>query len=430
MTSLAAAIALSMMSGQAKPTQQGPIQHKVYVCWVGSYPWNNGDLNGASYSARLVSQWLPGNKTELREVSLARLRATLKDIQRDSGELDMIWFYFYGHGREDNALITYQGGETWKRKPEALSIRELYKTLRASKAKRFVVILDGCYTGLSPRARSADKPFRFEKYPGMFLMAASGPRETAWQVKVSTPEGKRDVGLFTHSLCQAIRKGHTSFGSLENEVTALVLAGSRRQRALSVSPIGTEQRPVFDFVSSAALSREMALFQSPDNEGPDLPEVDVASPTSLIPAPAKVIVSVVSSKSQHDIELALTLQTKLEERLGNIEGVQILDRPGGVDLFSPNVADILSERCATYLVRAEVSARTEPYRDGIVTPVMVVNWAILCEDGRVYDNPKAAAEFTYRGNPVYKDNENYTKTIDEASQAIADRFQAKIGGLN
>jgi hypothetical protein len=134
------------------------------------------------------------------------VEAELARICRVAGPDDLIWVHIATHGRLVDGkpvLITRETrAPTLKRR--ALRLADVEQQMRASGARRLVLTLDACHTGVEVGRDLADPEFirnAYELAEGFALIAASTAQQVAqeWEAK--------EHGVFTYHLLEGLKGG-------------------------------------------------------------------------------------------------------------------------------------------------------------------------------------------------------------------------------
>jgi hypothetical protein len=172
----------------------------------------------------------------------------LKDVcEAYHGELNVI-LYYSGHGMPNSEgaahLIPIDG--TGKNLRTCFSLKELYETLGALRAKRITLIMDACFSGTQRSGNMIEasrgvaiKVKHSELKGNMIVMSASQGDETAYAYK------QTKHGLFTYYLLRKLQEtnGETSYGELMDYIQDQV--GKK-----SIVVNGKSQSPIVSYSSS------------------------------------------------------------------------------------------------------------------------------------------------------------------------------------
>jgi uncharacterized caspase-like protein len=118
---------------------------------------------------------------EDRQPTRDNVEAELVRLCRTAGPDDLLWVHFACHGRLVHGkpvLITREIREPTLAE-KALPLAEVERRMRESKARRLVLTLDACHTGLQIGRDLPDPEFlrnAYELAEGFALLAASTPR--------------------------------------------------------------------------------------------------------------------------------------------------------------------------------------------------------------------------------------------------------------
>jgi len=158
------------------------------------------------------------------------VEAELARICKAAGQDDLVWVHFSCHGKLVEGrpvLITREMREpTLARK--ALPLAEVERELRSSPARRRILTLDACHTGVEIGRDLADPEFirnAYELAEGFALLAASTSQQVAqeWAAK--------EHGVFTYFLLEGLsgKADRADKGFITvNDLTTHTLAGLRR----------------------------------------------------------------------------------------------------------------------------------------------------------------------------------------------------------
>lgn len=208
---------------------------------------NIPDLTGARRDATalwaLFSDTLPDIAARLvvdADASVAGVREALDQTLGAAAPGDTVIVSFSGHGTHDHRLVTYDT-RTDDLAATTLSMSELVKRLKESRADAVVCVLDCCFSGGaparvledSPIPRGVINPFAEVAGKGLLLIAASNINEQAFELPGS------GHGLLTRALISALQTEESpiSLPTMLDRVTEEVRAEASR--------IGVRQTPVF-----------------------------------------------------------------------------------------------------------------------------------------------------------------------------------------
>lgn len=158
------------------------------------------------------------------------VEAELARICRSAGPDDLVLAHFACHGRlvdGEPVLITREIREPTLAK-KALPVAEVEKQMRESGARRLVLILDACHTGVEIGRDLADPRFIHNVYElaeGFAMIAASTSQQKAQEW------GEKEHGVFTYYLLEGLGGGadHAGKGFVTVEdLGNYVLDGLRR----------------------------------------------------------------------------------------------------------------------------------------------------------------------------------------------------------
>ncbi|MGO9629906.1 MAG: DEAD/DEAH box helicase [Xanthobacteraceae bacterium] len=207
---------------------------------------NIRELTGARRDATALSALfadsVAGLSAELlvdEEATLERVNAALHRSMDSAGENDVVVLSFSGHGTHDHRLVTYNSVVD-RLADTTLSMDDLARRFRESKAKSIVCVLDCCFSGGAPARvlegsavpRSPTAPFADIAGKGRVLITASGIDEEAYEVPGA------GFGILTKALLDALRDAGGPLGVPEimDEVMERVRAEATR--------LGVIQTPV------------------------------------------------------------------------------------------------------------------------------------------------------------------------------------------
>ncbi len=133
----------------------------------------------------------------------------LADLNRISKELtqeDTLLFYYSGHGKLEGSELCLLSNETVVTSLEATSIRaeDVLRYLRKSYAKRKVLILDCCHSGLVTNFKGDDAKSTLHALShsfGTYILSASTAIQRAEERE------KDGHGVFTKALIDCLREG-------------------------------------------------------------------------------------------------------------------------------------------------------------------------------------------------------------------------------
>jgi len=167
---------------------------------------------------------------EYRLPTRDNVAAELARICRAAGQDDLIWVHFSCHGKlveRQPALLTRESRAPTLTK-KALRLTEVEQELRSSPARRRVLTLDTCHTGVEIGRDLADPDFiryAYELAEGFALLAASTSQQVAqeWEAK--------EHGVFTYFLLEGLdgKADRANKGLITvNDLTTHTLDGLRR----------------------------------------------------------------------------------------------------------------------------------------------------------------------------------------------------------
>ena len=158
------------------------------------------------------------------------VEAELARICEVAGRDDLIWVHFSCHGKVvgGKPVLVTRESRAPTLAERALSLVEVERRLRTSAARRLVLTLDACHTGVDMGRDVADPEFirnAYELAEGFALLAASTSQQVAqeWREKAR--------GVFTHFLLQGLAgeadRGQRQFVTV-NDLVTHTLDGLRR----------------------------------------------------------------------------------------------------------------------------------------------------------------------------------------------------------
>jgi helicase len=234
---------------------------------------NIRELTGARRDATALFALFADSIAELSTELLVDEEATLEHVDvalyrsMDSArEDDVVVLTFSGHGTHDHRLVTYNSvvdrlGDT------TLSMDDLARRFKVSKAKAIVCVLDCCFSGGAPARvlegsavpRSPTAPFADIAGKGRILITASGIDEEAFELPGA------GFGILTKALLDALRESEGPVG-----VPGIMDSVMERVRA-EAARLGVTQTPVLfgyvegglTFPSFRLVSISRGLFPKP-----------------------------------------------------------------------------------------------------------------------------------------------------------------------
>ncbi len=156
--------------------------------------------------------------------------ATLTHIIQSVEEDDLIWVHFACHGTlvRKKALLVLQDSRAPTLGKTTLAVSDIEKRLKKSKARRSILTLDACHTGVDIGRSLSDPAFInnvYELAEGFALIAASTSQQVAHEW------GKKKHGVFTYYLLDGLsgnadrlQKGFVTVDDIKNHT----LDGLRR----------------------------------------------------------------------------------------------------------------------------------------------------------------------------------------------------------
>lgn len=186
------------------------------------------------------------NITFIKDATLNNMRRGLNWLKNIlmayNGQASVI-FYYAGHGIPDET-----GTTTYLLPSDGIandastgySLKDLYSTLNIQPARRILVFLDACFSGvnrdgkmLSSARGVAIKPKRVEPKGNLVVFSAAQEDETAW------PYDDQKHGMFTYYLLKKIKdsKGNLTLGELSDYVCSEVKKQSILKNQKLQSPI-------------------------------------------------------------------------------------------------------------------------------------------------------------------------------------------------
>jgi len=185
-------------------------------------------LDARGYTTVVLHDDLP--RDDPRFPTRENVEAELARLCQVAGPDDLLWAHFACHGKLVNGrplLVTYETrAPTLARR--ALPLADVEKQMRDSKARRLVLTLDACHTGVEMGRDIADAEFIKNAYDlaeGFALIAAS----TAQQVAQEWAE--KQHGVFTYYLLEGLSgradRANRHFVTV-SDLTTHVLDGLRR----------------------------------------------------------------------------------------------------------------------------------------------------------------------------------------------------------
>jgi helicase len=207
---------------------------------------NIRELTGARRDATalsaLFSDSIVGLSAELlvdEEATLDRMDAALHRSMDCTDENDVVVLTFSGHGTHDHRLVTYNSVVD-RLVDTTLSMDDLARRFKASKAKAIVCVLDCCFSGGAPARvledsavpRSPTTPFADIAGKGRILITASGIDEEAFELPGA------GFGILTKALLDALRESEGPVG-----VPGIMDSVMERVRA-EAARLGVTQTPV------------------------------------------------------------------------------------------------------------------------------------------------------------------------------------------
>jgi replicative superfamily II helicase len=207
-----------MTTLSAASTGSNPRFHGLFV---GINRYASADIDNLASAVRdaralhaLFSDNLGGNCRPVTdaEVTTARLRAELAELQTSSLENDVVVIAFSGHGSDTHEIITYDA-DLYNLPATALPLDEFTDLVSAIPAKHLLVILDCCFSGgagakvlnapLVPRGATGGAPLSTDALltkmagTGRLILTASTADQPAWE------DLRLGHGLLTHHLLAA-----------------------------------------------------------------------------------------------------------------------------------------------------------------------------------------------------------------------------------
>jgi hypothetical protein len=165
------------------------------------------------------------------EAQEERLRPTRDNVEaelarmcRSVGPDDLLWVHFAGHGKllDGRALLLTRETRLPTMERRALPLTEVEREMRDSPARRLILTLDACHSGVEIGRDLADPEFirnAYELAEGFALIAAS----TAQQIALEWAE--KEHGVFTYYLLEGLQgtadragKGFVTVSDLQTHV--------------------------------------------------------------------------------------------------------------------------------------------------------------------------------------------------------------------
>lgn len=208
---------------------------------------NIRDLTGARKDATalwaLFSDTITGIKANLildEKADTENVRISLCNTLANATSEDTIIISFSGHGSHNHRLVTYDC-ERGRLDETTISMNEIAKEFKKSKAKQILFILDCCFSGGaparvledSPIPRDINDPFNEFIGVGRVLLAASNFDEVAYETPGS------GYGLLTNALIKILQSGDKQYIDVLSAMSTIM--DSVRAEA---QRIGVTQTPV------------------------------------------------------------------------------------------------------------------------------------------------------------------------------------------
>jgi hypothetical protein len=157
-------------------------------------------LKGAGYTAVAMYDDSP---EEHRHPTCTNIEAELLRMQQAAGPDDLLWVHFAGHGtlRNGQPILIARDTRELTMARTGLPLTEVEATLRKSKARRLILTLDACHTGVESGRDLTDPAFirnAYELAEGFALLAAS----TSQQLAQEWDDKKH--GVFTYYLLEGL----------------------------------------------------------------------------------------------------------------------------------------------------------------------------------------------------------------------------------
>ena len=201
-------------------------------------PASYAERDAAAVRAHLVALGFPDRNVFSLIGPRATKSAFIKELETRLSRVakpdSTVFVYYSGHGAPDPKngdayLVPYDGDPEFL-EDTAYPLKRLYAKLGELKAKRVIVALDSCFSGVGGRSVLAKgvRPLVTKSTPApadggkvVALTAASGS-------EISGALDEQSHGLFTYYLLKGLNQGKTSLGELESFIKPQVEDEARR----------------------------------------------------------------------------------------------------------------------------------------------------------------------------------------------------------
>ncbi|MEP1075623.1 caspase family protein [Leptolyngbya sp. PL-A3] len=254
--------------------------------------------------------------SEPRFPEAKNIRAELQSLCSKVGPNDLLLVYFACHGTRQGdgqpRLIAWDT-RSINLDETAIKVRDVEDWLRASAAKRLVLLIDACHIGTGKGGRSlADQEFVRQVYElaeGFHLLAASTDQQQAWE--------KSGHGVFSYHLLQGLSGAADLEGKnfvSVNDLKRYVQGGIARWSVES----GYEQRPAGQ--SDGDLG-DMILVDYRQRSRPDVSSLlGVTSQVAEVARGAEKVAAVERPISSSQRRFYQNSLTRKQEELAALEG--------------------------------------------------------------------------------------------------------------
>lgn len=219
-----------------------PVKHKALLVGNATFPQDSHNLRRlhgppndiAGLSEALIAPDLglhrPENVTTLLDATSDEIRAAADVFFGDAGPEDQLLFYYSGHGRSDirgNLYLCAQNTRCDRLISTALADSTVNEMIQSSPARRFLLIIDACYSGRFKGGESS----RTLQGAGRFVLTSCRANELS--------EDARDMSAmspFTQLLVQGLTSagvdtegsGHVTVNALYSWVLPRLQASTRQ----------------------------------------------------------------------------------------------------------------------------------------------------------------------------------------------------------
>ena len=181
--------------------------------------------------------------------------AQMREIANNTKMDDLLLFYYSGHGdyKDGKSYLVAHDGEHLALKDTAVSISRVIEIIKQANARKKVLIIDSCYSGVDiggKAAKGIPKEFWesvFEQAEGLAILSS------CQQTQLSYVRDEKDKSVFTHFLLEALtgkadfdKKGFVTVQDVNRFVTNKLMQYSEQNNKSQIPTF--EYRGVGDIV--------------------------------------------------------------------------------------------------------------------------------------------------------------------------------------